>query len=176
CSGTWPTWSLLVFFYNFVDNVVPAKLGDIYGAHLAWINLGIARATALGSIMCLRMVDTWVVLLLAVSASWWLFAASWPSAVRWGLFGGDLLAVGITGLVLGSGLVHRAPPSWLPATLYHRIRAVYQGVWPPTCQWALIGILTVVLWALETLAILSLMWAFNVDTGPVHGIFVTTLP
>ena len=34
-------FGLLVFFYNFVDNVVPAKLGDVYGAHLAGINCGV---------------------------------------------------------------------------------------------------------------------------------------
>ena len=34
-------FGLLVFFYNFVDNLVPAKLGDLYAGHLARINCGI---------------------------------------------------------------------------------------------------------------------------------------
>ena len=34
-------FGLLVFFYNFVDNLVPAKLGDVYAAHLARINFKI---------------------------------------------------------------------------------------------------------------------------------------
>ena len=44
-------FSLLVFFYNFVDNLVPAKLGDVYAAHLARINFKIRRSAAMGSIV-----------------------------------------------------------------------------------------------------------------------------
>ncbi len=58
-------FGLLVFFYNFVDNLVPAKLGDVYAAHLARINFKIRRSAAMGSIVFLRMVDAWIVLLLA---------------------------------------------------------------------------------------------------------------
>ena len=36
-------FGLLVFFYNFVDNLVPAKLGDVYAAHLARLNFNIRR-------------------------------------------------------------------------------------------------------------------------------------
>ena len=39
-------FGLLVFFYNFVDNLVPAKLGDVYAAHLARINFKIRRSAA----------------------------------------------------------------------------------------------------------------------------------
>ena len=46
-------FALLVFFYNFVDNLVPAKLGDVYAAHLARINFRIRRSAALGSIVFL---------------------------------------------------------------------------------------------------------------------------
>jgi len=44
-------FGLLVFFYNFVDNLVPAKLGDVYAAHLARINFKIRRSAAMGSIV-----------------------------------------------------------------------------------------------------------------------------
>ena len=69
-------FGLLVFFYNFVDNLVPAKLGDVYAAHLARINFKIRRSTALGSIVFLRMLDAWIILALASLVSWMLFSAS----------------------------------------------------------------------------------------------------
>ena len=78
-------FGLLVFFYNFVDNLVPAKLGDVYAAHLARINFKVRRSAAMGSIVFLRMVDAWIVLLLASLASWMLFADKLPGAVFFGV-------------------------------------------------------------------------------------------
>jgi hypothetical protein len=57
CLGHFPIrgsvnkFGVLVFFYNFVDNLVPAKLGDVDAAHLARINFGLRRSAALGSIV-----------------------------------------------------------------------------------------------------------------------------
>jgi uncharacterized membrane protein YbhN (UPF0104 family) len=53
----WGKLSLLVFFYNAVDNMIPAKLADAYAVHLARINCGTQRSTAMGSIVFLRLVD-----------------------------------------------------------------------------------------------------------------------
>jgi uncharacterized membrane protein YbhN (UPF0104 family) len=63
--GQWRMFGLLLFFANGIDNVVPGKLTDVYAAHLARINCGVRRSTALGALLFLRMVDAWVVLLLA---------------------------------------------------------------------------------------------------------------
>ena len=60
-------FGLLAFFFLFVDNVVPAKLGDIYVSHLARINCGVRRSAALGSIVFQRMMDVWMVLFLAAA-------------------------------------------------------------------------------------------------------------
>src|SRR5215831_11889177 len=60
----WRMFGLLTFFANGVDNVVPGKLADVYAAHLARINCGVRRSTAMGVLVFLRM-DVWVVLLLA---------------------------------------------------------------------------------------------------------------
>lgn len=75
-------FSLLLFFVNAVDNIIPAKLADVYAAHLVRVNGGVGRAAAFGSIVFLRMVDAWCVLGLAVVASWALFAARVPQSVR----------------------------------------------------------------------------------------------
>jgi uncharacterized membrane protein YbhN (UPF0104 family) len=93
-------FGLLVFFYNFVDNLVPAKLGDVYAAHLARINFKIRRSAAMGSIVFLRMIDAWIILMLASLASWILFAAHLPRAVTWSLVGGGIIAVGATSIML----------------------------------------------------------------------------
>jgi uncharacterized membrane protein YbhN (UPF0104 family) len=87
----WRMFGLLTFFAAGVDNVVPGKLAEVYAAHLARINCGVRRSTALGALLFLRMVDAWVVLLLAALASWWLFALRLPRAVLWSLWlGADI--------------------------------------------------------------------------------------
>jgi uncharacterized membrane protein YbhN (UPF0104 family) len=174
--GHWPIYSLVVFFYNFVDNLVPAKMGDLYAAHLARINLGLSRSVALGSLVSLRMLDAWMVLLLAGFASWRLFATSWPSTVRWSLLGGAYLAIGITSLVGVAALRQGRLPRWLPPALQQRWDALRQGMWPPVRQWGAIVGLTVGLWALETMSLVTLLWAFGVSGGGVSGLFVTMLP
>ena len=75
-------YGLVVFFYNFVDNLVPAKLGDLYAAHMARINFEVRRSEALGSLVFLRMADGWIVLGLAAVSSWVLFADRMPALVR----------------------------------------------------------------------------------------------
>jgi hypothetical protein len=65
-------FGLLIFFTNGVDNVVPGKLADVYAAHLARINCGIRRSTAMGALVFLRLVDAWVVLLLAMLVPAWI--------------------------------------------------------------------------------------------------------
>src|SRR5215471_20803416 len=96
----WRMFGLLIFFANGVDNVVPGKLADVYAAHLVRINCGVRRSTALGALVFLRMVDAWVVLLLAALASWWLFATSLPRAVLWSLLLGVCVAGGVTLVLL----------------------------------------------------------------------------
>jgi uncharacterized protein (TIRG00374 family) len=172
----WGKYSLLVFFYNAVDNIIPAKLADVYAAHLARINCGVPRAAAMGSIVFLRMLDAWWVLFLAVFASWVLFAASLPRAVLWSLILGALIALGVTGIILVSMLCRRALPSWLPASVQNRLRAFHLGMWPKLSQIGPIALLTAIIWTLETLWVVSLTWAFHLAVNPMEGIFLTTIP
>ncbi len=123
-------FGLLVFFYNFVDNLVPAKLGDVYAAHLARINFKIRRSAAMGSIVFLRMIDAWIVLLLAALASWMLFADKLPAAVFWSLIGGSIIAVGATTIMLVLFLFKKKIPGWIPLKIQQMIQAFHTGMWP----------------------------------------------
>jgi uncharacterized membrane protein YbhN (UPF0104 family) len=167
---------LLVFFYNFIDNVVPAKLGDVYGAHLARLNLGVRRSAALGSILFQRMIDAWVVLVLAAGASWTLFSGALPDAVVWALWGGLALAVVVTA-ILGAFIVFRnSLPAWVPGFLAERVQAFHHGMLPAPAQILPIAVLTLAIWALETLWIFLLALAFGQALGPVEIVFLTMVP
>lgn len=169
-------FGLLVFFYNFVDNVVPAKLGDVYGAHLARINCGIRRSVAIGSIVFLRMVDSWTILLLASLASWVLFSARLLPSVLWSLIGGGIIAVVLTSIMLMVFLFKKSLPGWLPKKVQEIIHAFHTGMWPRPSEIIPISILTMLIWILETLWIFFLCLAFGLKLSFAEAIFLTMIP
>ena len=169
-------FGLIVFFYNFVDNLVPAKLGDLYAAHLARINFGIRRSAALGSIVFLRTADAWTVLLLALVASWLLFSDTMASSVVWTLVAGGIIAVATTSVILVFIFLKKSPLTWLPDKAREMVHAFHTGMWPNTSEIAPIALLTLVVWALETLWIFLLVLAFGVTLGFPEAIFLTMVP
>jgi uncharacterized protein (TIRG00374 family) len=169
-------FGLLVFFYNFVDNLVPAKLGDVYAAHLARINFKIRRSAAMGSIVFLRMVDAWIVLLLAALASWVLFADKLPGTVFWSLVGGCIIAVGATSIMLVFFLFKKKLPGWIPQKIQQMIQAFHTGMWPRAKELLPIAALTVVIWTLEIFWIYCLTVAFDLQKSFGEAIFLTMIP
>jgi uncharacterized protein (TIRG00374 family) len=169
-------FALLVFFYNFVDNLVPAKLGDVYAAHLARINFRIRRSAALGSIVFLRMIDAWIILTLACLASWMLFSDRLPPAVIWSLIGGGIIAVGATSVMLVFFLFKKKLPSWIPAKVQQMIDAFQTSMWPRPKEIFPIALLTAVIWSLETAWIFSLTLAFGLHVGSAEAVFLTMIP
>jgi len=174
--GNKAKFALVVFFYNFVDNLVPAKLGDVYAAHMARINFGIRRSAAMGSIVFLRMLDAWTILVLAGLASWVLFSTRLPRAVFWALIAGGTIALGATLIMLCFFLLQRSLPRWLPEKLRQIIEAFHTGMWPrPTQLLPVVG-LTVVIWVLETIWVFFLAYAFNLKLDLVEAVFLTMIP
>ena len=169
-------FSLLVFFYNFVDNLVPAKLGDVYAAHLARINFKIRRSAAMGSIVFLRMIDAWIILVLASLASWILFSVHLPKTVTWSLIGGGIIAVGATSIMLVFFLFKKRLPGWIPAKVQEMIQAFHTGMWPRPKELLPIAALTITIWALEAIWIFCLVLAFRLQIGLAEAIFLTMIP
>jgi uncharacterized protein (TIRG00374 family) len=169
-------FALLVFFYNFVDNVVPAKLGDLYASHLARINFGVRRSAAMGSIVFLRMIDAWILLILAGVSSWILFAAKLPQSVLWSLIIGIIIAVGATSVLLVFLVIKKSIPGFIPAKIAEMIESFQVGMWPQTDRLLPIAFFTVVIWALESLWIYFLVIAFGSDPTLVEILFLTMIP
>ena len=169
-------FGLVVFFYNAVDNIVPAKLGDLYAAHMARINFRIRRSAALGSIFFLRLIDAWVVLVLAALSSWLVFSAKLPQAVAWGLIGGLVLALAITAILTPFVLFRRSLPHFLPRAMSEMIEAFQNGMRPAAGALGAIAGFTIVIWALEALWMLCLVLAFGLKFSVAEVVFLTQLP
>lgn len=169
-------FGLVVFFYNFVDNIVPGKLGDVYAAHLARINFGIRRSAAIGSIVFVRMVDSWVVLGLAVLSAWSIFSIHLPRPVAWSLMGGVTIAVAATLIILLVLLLRGALPSWVPEKIASIIQAFRSGMFPNPRDLPTIATTTAVIWLLETLWLYFLVLAFDLRPSPMEAVFLTMVP
>lgn len=169
-------FALLVFFYNFIDNVVPAKLGDLYASHMARINFGVRRSTAIGSIVFLRMIDAWILLILAAVSSWILFAAKLPQSVIWSLTIGIVIAIGATSILLGFLFFKKSIPGFLPEKVAGMIEAFQIGMWPHNSRLIPIACLTAAIWGLEMLWICFLVMAFRLQPTVIEVIFLTTIP
>lgn len=169
-------FGLLVFFYNFIDNVVPAKLGDIYGAHLARINLGVRRSAALGSIVFQRMLDSWVVVALATLGAVLVFQDRLPASIVWALVFGGVVAVAVSALLVVFAVMKKIPSRRLPEAIQTRLVAFQAGMWPRRRELVTIGVMTLVIWALEALWILLLCRAFDLDLDLAQLLVVTMIP
>lgn len=169
-------FGLFVFFYNAVDNIVPAKLGDLYASHLVRINLGIRRSAALGSIVFIRMVDAWVVLGLAALSSWMLFSENLPNSVVWTLIFGGILAIAVSVAILTFFLLKKSLPHWVPEPVRRKIVAFQAGMWPQRSELPAIGLLTLVIWGLESVWMLLLAMSFGIHPGLAEIMFLTMIP
>jgi uncharacterized protein (TIRG00374 family) len=169
-------FGLLVFFYNFVDNIVPAKLGDVYASHLARINCGVRRSAALGSIVFLRMIDAWFVLISAAAATWFLFEAAFPRPVGWALAVAFLIALATTAVIIVFIALKRALPAWVPESIRQRIGAFHTGMLPNRSEIVPMLFLTIIIWTMEAMWFFLLARAFNVNLNAAKVLFLTMIP
>ena len=56
----------IIFLFQSVDCVLPAKLGDVYGAHLMKLNFSLSRSFSLGSIFLWRIIDFVIAMVIVV--------------------------------------------------------------------------------------------------------------
>jgi len=169
-------YGLVVFFYNFVDNLVPAKLGDLYAAHMARINFGVRRSSALGSLVFLRMVDGWIVLGLAALSSWIVFADEMPALVFWALVFGAAFATVASAIMLFFVYLNRRTPSWVPEKAERMIRDFRERMVPHRKNVFRIVLFTIIIWALEGLWIYLLTYGFGLKLGIMEVVFLTMIP
>ena len=175
-KASWRKFGLVVFFYNFMDNLLPAKLGDLYGAHMARINFGVRRSAAIGSLLFLRMIDAWVVLGLAFLSTTMLFSTHLPQTIVWTLIGGGLIALGATLLMITVLVFRKSLPDWIPDKIQQMVQAFHTGMWPRSRELLPIGFLTILVWLLEATWIYLMMRAFGIATTWEVTIFLTMLP
>lgn len=169
-------FGLIVFFYNFLDNIVPAKLGDLYGAHLVRINCGIQRSAALGALVFIRTLDAWIIFGLATLTAFLLFADQLPPSILWGLMSGGAIAFAASSFVLICFLLKKRLPQWFPNKLKAMIHSFNAALWPRPTELIPIAVLTTLIWTLEISWSFFLFKAFGIELSLVQAVFISMLP
>ena len=77
-AGSW-TLGILILIFQFVDCILPTKVGNLYGAHLIKANYGLSRSVSLGSIVLWRLLDIFVIVLLCGGSILMLFRITVPN-------------------------------------------------------------------------------------------------
>ena len=80
-SGGTVDLAKIIFLFQSVDCVLPAKLGDVYGAHLMKINFSLRRSFSLGSIFLWRIMDLVVAMVIIVILALALFGNRIPPEI-----------------------------------------------------------------------------------------------
>ena len=87
-----------------------------------------------------------------------------------------IIAVGATSIMLVFFLFKKKLPAWIPEKIRQMIQSFHTGMWPSAKELFPIAVLTIIIWALETVWILSLTRAFDLHIGAVEAVFLTMIP
>jgi uncharacterized protein (TIRG00374 family) len=77
-SGRLLELAKIIFVFQSIDCVIPAKIGDIYGAHLMRTNFSMSRSYSFGTIFLWRILDLVIVVTVAVISAAVVFGSSLP--------------------------------------------------------------------------------------------------
>jgi uncharacterized protein (TIRG00374 family) len=172
-AGSW-TLGAIILIFQFVDCVLPAKVGDLYGAHLMKVNYGLSRSVSLGSIVLWRLLDAFVVILLCGGATLVLFGITVPNLMI-SLFQWWTVLIVVTVLL---GILFLYKSHWLSRHLPERVRTVLssfgEGVKPDVKTLPGLVASTTVIWLLEAGRFYCVCLSLNISAGIWPAIIITT--
>jgi glycosyltransferase 2 family protein len=165
----------IIFLFQSVDCVLPAKLGDVYGAHLMKLNFSLRRSFSLGSIFLWRIMDLVVAMVIIVVLAFGLFGSKIPQEI--------VLAIKVAApclvILLVFVVVFFRSHRWLLARLEsERIKGVIDSFQKGLrLRWRMIPFLllsTTAIWFLEAGRFYFICRSLAVDIGLIPVLFIST--
>lgn len=165
----------IIYISWFANVIVPAKLGDLYRAYLLRKETGLSASRTFGTVMAERLLDLIVLLLLFIPAVIISLHENLPSELQSGLkVTLALIFVGIAGL-----FALRLFPKQIERLVPKRFRSYYnhfqEGTLGSFHHVPTLGILTVGVWACESLQFLFVALAFSLIGGSALHIMTAAL-
>ena len=153
----------------FVNSLVPAKLGDLYRSYLVKKRFGISLSRTVGVVVAERLLDLVVVFGLLVLGGYVAFGRTilpdlWIVYVT-GAVLGLLIAVGLVAIYALGPRIAR----FFPGEVRRIGRLFREGVLHSFRALPYAGVLTLVIWALEAMRLMFVLWALGLEL-PASGI------
>ncbi len=165
----------ILYISWFANVIVPAKLGDLYRAYLLRTETGLPASRTFGTVLAERLLDLLVLLMLFIPAVIISLHENLPSQLRAGLI--VTLALVVAGAV--ALFVLRAFPRQIARLVPTRFRGYYnhfqEGTLGSFHRIPLLGSLTVVVWACESLRFFFVALAFGLIGGNLLHIVAASL-
>ena len=164
----------IIFIFQSVGCVLPAKLGDVYGAHLMKINFSLSRSFSLGSIFLWRIFDFVVVMAFAVGSALLLFGSKIPPELISAMM---VIAPCVLGLLVVVGLLFHSRKWFFTRFASERlerlINSFREGLRLDGRMIPSLLMATTFIWLLEAGRFFFVCRSMGVDIHWVQVIFVT---
>ena len=165
----------IIFLFQSIDCVLPAKLGDLYGAHLMKVNYSLSRSFSLGSIFLWRIMDLVITLVIIVVSALALFGKRIPAEIVTAI---TVAAPCLVALLVFVGIFLRSHQWLLDRFKSERIKGVIdsfqQGL---RLNWKMLPfflITTTAIWFLEAGRFYFICKSMAVDLSLVSVLFIST--
>jgi glycosyltransferase 2 family protein len=167
--------SKIIFLFQSIDCVLPAKLGDLYGAHLMKVNYSLSRSFSLGSIFLWRIMDLVITLVIIVVSAFALFGKKIPAEIVTAI---TVAAPCLIVLLVFVGIFLRSHQWLLSRFKSERIKGVIdsfqQGL---RLNWNMLPfflISTTAIWVLEAGRFYFICKSMAVDLSLISVLFIST--
>ncbi len=175
-SGSSLALAKIIFLFQSADCVLPAKLGDVYGAHLMKLNFSLRRSFSLGSIFLWRIIDFVIAMAIVGITSFVLFGSKIPSEI---VSAAKVILPCLLALLIGLGIFLRSHQWLLGRFKSERIRGLVESFRKGfTLSGRLIPSLlvsTTVIWFLEAGRFYFVCRSMEVDISLTSVLFVSTV-
>ena len=172
-ASSWVLAKIMLIF-QFVDCILPAKIGDLYGAQLMKANYGLSRSISLGSIVLWRFLDALMTVVLCGTATLFLFGNTVPSVMMSLFQWWTVLIIGA--VALGALFLYKS--HWfsrhLPESVQVLLDAFSEGVKPDIRTMPALLISTAVIWLLEAGRFYYACQSMDLSIGFWAAIIITT--
>ena len=165
----WRDLLRILFLGWFVNSLVPAKLGDLYRSYLVKRRFGISLSRTVGVVVAERLLDLIVVFGLLVVGGYVAFGRTvlpdlWIVYVTAAVLG-LLIAAGLVGIYALGPRIAR----FFPGEVRRIGRLFREGVLHSFRALPFAGALTLIIWALEAMRLMFVLWALGLEL-PASGI------
>ena len=172
-SISYPPLTHYYFLSWFANALLPARIGDLYRAHLLKKNQGVSISLSLGVLFSERVFDLVITAALVAFSGVYFWSILQGSSERdyliFGFMAVLLVSVFFVALIAGfPHLLRFTPERWRP-----RLERFHSGLFRSPSLLPIIVVMTLLIWLSEALRLYFVFLAFGVNAGFLMALFIS---